>query len=164
MSEQGPGAGAGCGAGKVRGISFLISTLLRVSAVRFCLSDHPMSRSPDHPILGGTPPPIRQLGFQSTYAPHPSRSQIGVRFSDYPSFGVGFGVVFTKYQEPIAKSPFLSKTVQRTTFSLWSEFPLYYLLAFLSSKNASSPIKKLSIHGVEQAVYACGDIGVRTAL
>jgi len=36
------------------------------------------------------------------------------------------------------------------------------LFAFLSSKNASSPIKKLSIHGVEQAFCACGKSNIRT--
>jgi hypothetical protein len=88
-----------------------------------------------------------------------------VRFSDYPSFGVGFGVVFTKYQEPITKSPlFVKDRPTHHFFALERISHFTILFAFLSSKNAPSTIKKLSIHGVEQAFYACVKSSIRTPL
>src|SRR5689334_4422478 len=42
-----------------------------------------------HSAISHPPPPWLQLGFQSTYKPHPKPSQIGVDFSDFSSIGVG---------------------------------------------------------------------------
>jgi hypothetical protein len=89
---------------------------------------------------------------------HPNPSQIGVRFSDYPSFGVAFRRAKSRFcQIPRAncQEPFLSKTVQRTTFPLWSEFLILpFFSPFCQAKMARSPGKKMFIRGVEQAFYA----------
>jgi len=53
--------------------------------LRGALLVFPITRDVGDPGDLTPPPPIRQLGFQSTYASHPSRSQIGVGLSDQAS-------------------------------------------------------------------------------
>jgi hypothetical protein len=105
------------------GLPWISGELCRVSAVSFCFSDHQITRCPDHPILPSPLPRSSQIGADFK-GYHPNPSQIGVGFSDFPTIGAGFSggawVWFFRYL-PVAICLF-SKTVQRTTFSLWSEF------------------------------------------
>ena len=84
--------------------------------------------------------------------------QFGLDFSDLASIGVEFWGCFTKYQVPITNSLFLSKIVQRTTFSLWSEFlNLPFVRLYVKRnlrKSSSNPVEGTAIYGREKG---CSD-------